>query len=230
MSYMYTNNDIMNSTSYDSIGRTISKPLNVNGNYSFNGYIGYNMPFFSKKLSLQPNANANYSSSKNYINTIETTTKNVLTNVGLEINLNLDKFSAGITGYMEFNSSSSSLNAQSNKPYTTQGLTANMHWKLPKKFFFDTDANYTINSKRSNGYNINFIVWNASLSKAFLKNENLLIGFYAYDILNQNISVNRSINSNVITDTKTNVITQYFLGKITYKFNSNKTKEEEDEY
>ena len=53
----------------------------------------------------------------------------------------------------------------------------------------------------------------------------------AYDILNQNISINRNISGNVITDTKTNVITQYFLLKATFKFNSNKTKEQdEDEF
>lgn len=229
VNYMHTNNDIINSTVFDSIGRTVSKPINVNGNYSLNGYVGYNIPFFSKQLSLQPNANGNYSSSKNYINNIENTTENIQSNIGLEIDVNLENFSAGVSGYMEFNSSSSSLNNESNKPYTTQGLTGDMNWKLPKKFFFETDATYTINSNRSDGYNINFLVWNTSLSKAFLKNENLLLGIYAYDILNQNINVNRNINSNVITDTKTNVVTQYFLGKITFKFNSNKTKEEDEE-
>ena len=228
LNYDYTNNDIMNSTSFDSIGRTVSKAVNVNGNYSFNGYIGTSMPFFSKKLELGPNANGSYSSNKTYINNVANTTKDLRTNVGLEIRLNLEKFNAGLTGYFEYNSSSSTLNSLSNKPYSAQGLSGFFSAKFPKNFTLESDANYTINSKRSNGYNINFLVWNASFTKAFLKKENFILGIYAYDLLNQNISVSRNTNSNVITDTKTNIISRYFLLKATFKFNSNRTKEEND--
>ncbi len=92
----------------------------------------------------------------------------------------------------------------------------------------ESNADYTINTQRSKGYNINYLVWNANLSKTFLKKENFILGVYAYDILNQNISVDRDISSNVITDIKTNIITRYFLLKATFKFNSNKAKEEND--
>ena len=231
MSGSITNNDMVTSTFYDSLGRTVSKPININGNYNLNAYVGYNMPVFSKKLEISPNANANFSNYKNYINNQLTETKNLRTNFSLDLNLKFENFNSRLSGYMEYNTSSSSVNSQSNKPYTTQGLSANITAKLPKKFLIESDANYTINSKRSNGYNVNFLVWNASVSKTLLKNENLVLGLYAYDILNQNISINRNISGNVITDTKTNVITQYFLLKATFKFNSNKTKEQdEDEF
>lgn len=231
MSGSITNNDMVTSTFYDSLGRTVSKPININGNYNLNAYVGYNMPVFSKKLEIAPNANANFSNYKNYINNQLTETKNLRTNFSLDFNLKFENFNSRLSGYMEYNTSSSSVNSQSNKPYTTQGLSANITAKLPKKFLIESDANYTINSKRSNGYNVNFLVWNASVSKTLLKNENLILGLYAYDILNQNISINRNISGNVITDTKTNVITQYFLLKATFKFNSNKTKEQdEDEF
>lgn len=230
MSYLKTDNDIVNSTSYDSIGRTISKPVNMSGNYSMNAYLGYNLPLFSRKFSLQPNADASFSSGKNYVNDILVTTENARSNVALELALNLENFSAEVRGYMEFNSSSSSLNNESNKPYSAQGLSAEITAKLPKKFAFETDASYTINSQRSSGYNANFLVWNASLSKMFFKKENLILGIHAYDILNQNTNISRSVTSNIITDSKTNIITQYFLLKATVKFNSNKAKEEEDEF
>lgn len=228
--YMYTNNDFANSTAYDSIGRTISKAVNVNGNYNAGGYVGSSIPFFSKKIEIGPNLNGNYSSRKSFVNGAENITKALNTDINLAINLTLENFSAGVTGSYGYNLSSSTLNSLSNKPYTSQGLSGYFNAKLPKKFILESDANYTINSKRSNGYNINYLVWNASFSKTFFTKENLIIGIYAYDILNQNISVNRNTSSNVITDTKTNIITRYFLLKLTYKFNSNKTKEDEDEF
>ena len=46
-------------------------------------------------------------------------------------------------------------------------------------------------------------------------------------LLNQNINLQRQINGNVITDNNTQIISRYFLVKLTYKFNNNKTKEDD---
>ncbi len=227
--YIYTNSDITQSTTFDSIGRTVSKNVNVDGDFLASVYAGTSKPFFSKKLEIQPNINASYLSNKSYINTALNKAVDIKSNVGLDIRFNFDKITASVTGWAEYNYAFSSLNSANTKPYTAQGLAANINVKLPKKFVIETDANYIVNAKRSNGYNISYVVWNASLQKTFFKLENFILGFYAYDMLNQNISVNRSITTNVITDTKTNIITRYFLLKATFKFNSNKTKEEENE-
>jgi hypothetical protein len=227
--YNYTNNGFTSATSYDSIGRTVSKTINVNGNYSYGGYLGTSLPFFSKKFILEPNLNGNYSNNKNYINNLLNATTSLNTNVGINIRLELEKFTAGITSYAEYNSSSSTLNSLSNKPYTAENISGNVNIKLPKKFVLESDASYTMNGKRANGYNINYFIWNASLAKTFLKNENLIVAFYAYDMFNQNINVVRTTTSNVIADIKTNIISRYFLLKLTLKFNSNKTKETEND-
>jgi hypothetical protein len=229
MTYMYTDNDMSTATTYDTIGRTVSQAINVNGNFSLNGYIGTSLPFFSKKLEIGPNVNASYSSNKTLINAEQNITKDLRSSVNLNIRLDMDKIEAGINGTYAYNQAVSTLNNSSNKPYTSQTLYGYINLKLPLKFALGSDANYTINANRTSGYNINYLVWNASVSKTFGKKENFILGAYAYDILNQNISVDRDITSNVVTDIKTNIISRYFLLKATLKFNSNKTKEE-DEY
>jgi hypothetical protein len=100
---------------------------------------------------------------------------------------------------------------------------------LPKKFNVSTDATYTNNGNRANGYNLNFVIWNAAVNKTFFKRENLILSFEANDILNQNINNNRQVYANQITDTKTQIIRRFFLLRVTYKFNSQKAKENEDE-
>ena len=92
-----------------------------------------------------------------------------------------------------------------------------------------SDANYTMNGKRADGYNINYLIWNAEINRTFLKTENLILSVIGNDILNQNISANRYVASNVITDNKTKIISRYFLLKLTWKFNNNHTKEEDEE-
>lgn len=230
VSYNYINNDIVTATTYDSIGRTLSKAININGNYNLNGFLGTSMPFFSKKLDFSPNIWTSFSENKSIINNKTNATSNFQSNLNVDFRLNLEKFEANISGYYNYSFAKSSVNTNSNKPYSSQGISGGLYIKLPLNFTISSDAAYTINSQRSNGYNINYLVWNASTTKTFFKKENLILGFYAYDILNQNINVNRNISSNVITDSKTNIITRYFLLKATFKFNSNKTKEEEDEF
>ncbi|MBK6835039.1 MAG: outer membrane beta-barrel protein [Bacteroidetes bacterium] len=109
-------------------------------------------------------------------------------------------------------------------------LVSNFRGKCQKDLPLETDGLYTINSNRSDGYNLNYLTWNASAGKKFLKNENLIVSLIAKDILNQNISAGRSVSSNVITDSKTTIIKRYFLLQLTYKFNSTKTKEEDNDW
>ena len=78
-------------------------------------------------------------------------------------------------------------------------------------------------------YNLNFILWDASVSRMFLKKENLIISVEAKDILNQNISNSRNVFNNIIVDQKTNIIGRYIMLRALYKFNVLK-KTETDEF
>jgi hypothetical protein len=124
----------------------------------------------------------------------------------------------------------SSISASSSQPFYTQNYNANLTVKLPWKFGIESDARYTINSGRAAGYDINYLIWNATVNKTFGKLENLILGVTVYDILNQNISAGRDINANVITDSQTTIIARYLLVKLTYKFNSAKIKENEESH
>ena len=227
--YIFTNNDITTATTFDSIGRTVSKSVNVDGDYLIDAYVGTSKPFFSKKLEVQPNLNASYISNQSYINNVLNRAVDIRSSFSLEIRLNFEKVTFKVNPWLQYNYAYSSINSTNIKPYAAKGIVGDITIKLPKKFQIETDVDYNINSKRANGYNLNYTVWNASFQKTFFKLENFILGIYAYDILNQNINVNRSITTNIITDTKSNIITRYFLLKATFKFNSSKTKEEEDE-
>jgi hypothetical protein len=226
---IYTNSDITTSTLFDSIGRTVSKNVNVDGDYLISGYIGTSKPFFSKKLEIQPNLNASYLCNKDYINNILNNAIDIQSSFSLEIRLNFEKINFRVNPWVNYSYAYSSLNSTNTQPYSSKGIVGDVSFKLPKNILLETDVDFTVNSKRADGFNINYTVWNASIQKTFFKLENFMLGVYAYDILNQNINVNRNITTNIITDTKTNIITRYFLLKATFKFNSSKTKEEDDE-
>lgn len=228
VNFTTVNQDFTNSISYDELGRTVTQTVNVNGNYNTSFNLWGGIPFWNKALSIDPNLNATYQKNTNYINKEKNITKTASIAGTLGATLNLDTLTFGVSYSYTYNAPSSSLNIASNKPYTSQQYSANFYLKLPFKFEIETDVNYNINSNRTAGYNINYVLWNARLGKTFLKTENLVLSIIGNDLLNKNISNERTVLDNVITDTKTNIITRYFLLQLIYKFNNSKTKYNDD--
>jgi hypothetical protein len=226
--YTTTANSFTNTIEYDSIGRTITTPVNVNGNYSFNGELNGAYGLFSRVLVLEPELSYDFNSYSNFINKQKNVTTTSNTTSGLSALILLDTLTLRVGYRYTYNSPTSTINAANSKPYTTQNISADFTLRLPLKFLLESDVNYTINSKRAQGYNINYLIWNASLKKTFFKNENLIVSIDVMDILNQNISASRTVQDNVITDNKTNIIARYILLKAVFKFNSNKVKEKDE--
>lgn len=121
----------------------------------------------------------------------------------------------------------------------TRSIGGEYHLKGTTKFspYIGGDLFYgfgVLSKNRTNydgsNWTINYVIWNMSVNRSFLKTGNLLFGIEAYDILNQNVSNFRSVNNNVIVDQRTNIIRRYFMAKMTLKFNNNKTKEVEDDW
>jgi len=222
-----TNNAFANSTTYDNFGRTVSKTVNVDGNLFGNVFFGAGIPFLSRKLEIEPNANASYNRYTNFISGAKNITQNTALSGGLDFSVKLDSLEITIGNTYSYTNPVSSLSSVSNKPYSSQRYEFDLEWQLKRHFTIKIDANYSINSQRADGFNKNIFIVNAELSKAFFKTENLIITLSGNDLLNQNLNLSRQVNGNIVTDNYTSIISRYFLLKLTYKFNNNKTKEDE---
>ncbi|MFN5415961.1 MAG: outer membrane beta-barrel protein, partial [Flavobacteriia bacterium] len=228
LNHSITNDAFGNSTDFDSLGRITSMTINVDGNTSSSLNFGGGFPIFKKLIEVFPNVNMAYAKTISMVNGEENVTRTRNVGAGAEFRIERDSVEFSIGGKYSYNSPTNTISTMSSQPFSSQSYDAKFLWKLPKGFFIETDATYTINSQRAQGYDLNFFIWNASIAKSFLKNQNLITTVHVYDILNQNISANRFVNANVITDTKSIIIARYFMFRVTYKFNSNKTKEADD--
>jgi len=179
------------------------------------------------------NFNGSFSNNVSYVYTSKETSKNISRNTslnpGLNFEKNAEKYTVSFGGNYSYSIPKSNISAQSNQPYYSYGIEGSVMLKLPKKFILSTDGKYTDNGNRTLGYNLKYFIWNASFSKTFLKTENLIISINGNDLLNQNISNQRYISSNQIVDTKTQIIKRYFLLKLLFKFNNQKTKVEDND-
>ncbi len=230
LSQTITENAFTSSVDFDAFGRTYTKTVNTNGNAYTNLYFGGGFPVYKQIVTLNPNLNTGYSKFNNFVNGEKNITINKSIGGGLDVTYETDSLEFSIAGTVSYTDPKSSISASSSQPYYTQRYNADLTVKLPWKFGIESDAEYTINSGRAAGYNINYLIWNATVNKTFGKLENLILGVTVYDILNQNISAGRDINANVITDSQTTIIARYLLVKLTYKFNSAKIKENEESH
>lgn len=224
----FINNGFADSTSYDRIGRAYTKTVNVDGNMytSLNGGAGF--PIYKRIVELRPNINAQYNRYYNYVDSEKNETRNLIAGGGLKLEFEWDSLEIQLAGNWSFNNPESSVNIASNSPYTTQRYKAEFDWTLKHGFKIGTDVTYSINNQPGDGfYDIEYMVWNAEVSKSFLKTQNLRLAVVGNDILNQNIQAARQVNANSITDYKTTIISRYFLLKLTMRFNNNKTKEDD---
>jgi hypothetical protein len=220
--------EVTEKTYYDSIGRAVHTPVNVNGNYFGNFYVGGGVPLFKKFIKVDYNFNMSHSNSVGYVNDLINVTQNTNYSPGLWFEKEFGEvFEIRVGGNYTYNVPKQTISLQSNKPYYTYGLEGSFRLKLFERLNISAEANYTDNGNRAVGYNIDYTILNASASYSFLKAKNLIIGVEANDILNQNINNRRDVQANRIVDTKTQIIRQYFLARITYKFTSQKEKKED---
>jgi hypothetical protein len=222
-----TNNAFATSTTYDQYGRTVAQTKNVDGNIFANVFAGGGFPILNRKIELAPNVNGSYNKYTNFINSQANVTKTTAVTAGLDIELKLDSLNITVGNSYTYNNPVSSLSSVSNQPYATQKYFIDGEWRLPRHFQLKSDATYTINTGRAAEFNRNILIINVELSKAFLPTENVILALSANDILNQNLNLQRQINGNVITDNYTKIISRYFLVKLTYKFNNNKSREDD---
>ena len=225
--FTYTNDAFSNSIFFLPDGRTISQAINVDGNIFGGIYAGGGIPVFKKFLRIDPNVNITYSNFRSEIMGMENQTINWAYSAGTMFSVRNDTIEVSLGMDFTYTDPSSTLSMGANQPFWFQSYKAEVFFELPGRFFIESDARYILNTQRAEGFNINPFIWNAKLNRRFLKTGNLVVNIAAYDILNQNIGINRSILNNVITDTRNVIIARYFTIGASLRFNNAKTKEDE---
>lgn len=213
-----TQNKIVNYDSLDIVsGIRYSKPVNVNGVFSINTNINYGMPIRPLKGTIEFGSRITYSKNKQFINSFA---NNILSwqlgpEIGLDINPN-NNLNISLNANINYNNTKYSLQSAMNTNYLSQEYNANIDWQLPKHFSLSSDFTYTINSQLSSGFNTSIPMWNASITKQFLKYNRGELKLSVHDLLNRNVDIIRSSNQNYIEDSKTNLLQRFFMLSFTY--------------
>jgi len=127
-----------------------------------------------------------------------------------------EKLSWGLHAEVDRTRTTYTIQSALNTKYLTQEYGTSLDWEMPKKFFFSTEFNYTINSQRAGGFNNKLPIWDASLSRQVLKYNRGELKFSARDLLNKNIGISRTSNQNYIEDARVLTLRRFFMLTFTY--------------
>ena len=210
-------NDIQSSVvNNDKSGRTTTN-VNLNGTYNMSGYFNYGFPLRRPKSNLSFATNVNYSQSQSLIDGTSNYTKNTSLGENIKWTTNLkDNFDMNFSANSTYNIARYTLRPTSNANYYSLGLSTDFTYYTNNGWLVANDFDYTYSNNNAAGYNTSIPLLNPSIAKQFLKNKAGELRLTCFDLLNSNKSVTRSVSSTQITDTRTNVLTQYFLLTFTY--------------
>ena len=215
----YIVNDIVSYASYDAeTGVKTTSYRNVNGNYNANLRMMLNTPLRNKKFSASTTTMASFANSNGYINEARNTNKNITLSERASIDFRSSLLDIGLNGNIRYNRVRNSLQAENDLNTLNYGVGGYTTLYLPLGIKVESDVTWSANSGYGDGFKLNETLWNASLSKSFLKNNQGTLRVKIYDILRQRSNISRSITANYTQDAEYNTLGSYFMVHFIYRF------------
>ena len=226
--YDVTIGQIMQTYNYDSqTGAYTYKPKNVNGNWWWDGSVNFTTALDSAKHWRLTNEVRVFRHNVAYAaNGVETTTRrlNVRERFGLRYKLN-DRFDVEPTANVEWERAWSPMETYQTTNIWDISYGVNLHWRLPCELHLSTDLReYHRRGFADPSLNTNHLIWNAELSRSFLKGQ-LTAKLVGYDMLGQISHTSWSVGSEGISSTWQRGIPSYVMAHLAWKFTRKPKKE-----
>jgi hypothetical protein len=201
-------------------GTQISMPINLNGYWNVMNSTTYSVLISGIKSNLNTTLGLRYvrrpGQAEGVTNISNTWSVNTRIGVSSNISENVD-FNTYYNASANFVFNSIESNSRSNSQYVTQTIGTEMNFIFWKGMVFRNDLYFENYNGLSEDFNSNYVLWNMSLAKKFLKNDLAELELTVFDLLNQNQSFSQTITPNYIQETRTEVLKQYFMLKFTYQ-------------
>ncbi|MEO6549442.1 MAG: outer membrane beta-barrel family protein [Ferruginibacter sp.] len=212
LNFSQTSNAITNSrTIYPDSGKTITQPINTNGNYNFSFYGGYGMKLKKLDLRFELSPNGNYNHSIEIINGVNSVSENLNAGVSVYLSKTKDKkYDISVSNSFMYNSNSNQQQKAVNKYNSNDlGIDGTIYYK--KVWSLKSDFNFYARQKTPQFQNnLTNQLWNARLQRTFKKDEFTLY-FAVRDILNQNTGIRRDFSGNTLSEVTNIRLRRYWL-------------------
>ena len=206
---------------------------NTNGYFTVIGFYNVSKPIKNRKYVFNLGGNVGYNNNVSYISNNINTQKNIGKNwvVGQRFSTDIKikkwletTFSANYS----INSNSNSIQSELNSNSVAWTLSHNSRVFIKQDLILSYEIDKTFNTGLSTNATANPLIINATLEKQLLEKKNLSLKLQAFDVLNQNIGLSRSVTGSGFTDTRTNRLGRYFLFSFVCRLNKFKGEMQQD--
>lgn len=216
----FVNDKIVSNVFNKGFGVQETQYLNANGYYSLSAFYNVSRPFQNRKYVFNYGGNVNYFRNLSFLADQKNEGRNWVLGQRLSFDYKLKKWlETNIAGNLRLNSNEYSLRTTSNSTTRAWSISHNSRIFLPKDYIFTYDMDKTINDGYTGTIAANPFIINAALEKQFFKKKTLSLRLEAFDMLNENINVSRSVTGTNITDTRSNKLGRYFMLSFIYRLN-----------
>ena len=218
LSGTYTKNKITESQTINNQFIQTTTPINVDNDYSASAYIYFGSPIRPLGSKINIRINSSYNKSILFINS-DANDVNMYNN-GIDFsveNRGKDIVDIKVGTKINHNTTDYSISSSFNQEYLTTGYYAVLFIDFLKTWTFSSQIDYTQYSGDQFADNPAIPIWKAYISKRFLKGKSGLLKLAVYDILNQNIGINRTTQLNYIEDERITTLSRYVMLSFTYK-------------
>jgi hypothetical protein len=214
-----TSNSITNNRIIDTVlGKTITQPINTDGNLSLGFWsgLGFKVKKINTRFNINPNVN--YSKYADVINGKKSFAKTLSTGMGVNIQKSKDKkYDFSLNNNFSY---TRNVNTQKRTGTSFNTNTFFLDATIYRKKVWSLNADYAFNYRQKTpefNTDLNTHLLNARLQRTFKKNE-----FTAYvlvrDILDQNIGIDRRFTGNILTEERNDRLQRYWMLGFTWDF------------
>jgi len=223
LSGTFTNNKVVSNRvqSFDPINGVVQATsyLNADGYYSTRGFYNYSKPFFDRKYVVSLNGSANFNNNISYTNDEENIAKNWVLTQGLNIKINPQEWLEVTPGVRySYNTTTNTISDRNNTNIKTWSLDLDSKIYFVPTFVWGFDLSKMSNSGYSQNVDANPFIINTYVEKQFLQGNRGAIRLQAYDLLNEQVNISRTVTENSIIDSRSNRLARYFMLTLSYRF------------
>ena len=198
-------------------GAQLNRPVNLDGYWSLRSLATYGLPIRPFKSTLNLNASFDYTRSPGLINNRFNYSHTQTVGLGLVLSSNVsEKIDFSISSNASLSYSGNTLQRRYNTIFLNQNNRLSLNYTFWKGVVVQTSLNHQYNHGLSAGYNRNFFLWNVSIAKKLLKNNQGEVKFAAFDLLHHNNSIQRNVTATFVEDIQTQVLQRYLMLTFTY--------------
>jgi len=215
-------------------GAQLSKPVNMNGQYTLRSFANYSFPVKKLKSKLNLNLGLNYSKTPAIINELTNLSGNSNASFGISLVSNIStKLDFTISSSSSFGKITNTLQTQNNNQNFNQNSRFKVQYNPWKGLILQTEGSHQYYQGLTANLNQTFFLWNAALGYKFLKDKKADLRLSVFDALKQNNSLTRNTTETYYEDVETAILQRYFMLTFTYNFryykNAGKTAPEQSE-